>query len=189
MSSDSKYAAAGTVSIPTLESERLRLREYRTDDFDDFAAFMADGERSKYIGGPADRYGAWRLMAIEIGHWTMRGYGMWIVEEKRTGAFIGSCGLWNPEGWPEPEVGYWVVREQEGKGYATEAARRVRDYAFEDLGWSTLISCIDPANEPSKQVVARLGARYEKTVDLPVGPVEIYRHPSPDSLRPDVGGL
>lgn len=165
-----------------LESERLRLRPLAAHDFEHFVTFFADGERAHFVGGPAERTAAWRLMAIEIGHWALRGYGMWALETKATGEFIGCCGLWNPEGWPEPEVGYWLMRAHEGNGYATEAAHRARAHAYDDLGWTTLISCIDRVNTPSIRVAERLGAVYEKTVQLPVGIADVYRHPGPAAL-------
>lgn len=170
------------VEVPTLETERLLLRAFRPDDFEPFADFYADAERSKFVGGPAKRNQAWLILASEIGHWTLRGYGMWALEEKSSGAFVGCCGLWCPDGWPEQEVGYWLVGAHEGKGFATEAARRARAHAYEDRGWTTLISCIAEQNMASKKVAARLGAVYEGRVELPVGLAEVYRHPGPASL-------
>jgi len=167
---------------PELESERLRLRQLGQADFDAFAAFYADAELACYIGGACGRDEAWRRMATELGHWTLRGYGMWALETKSGGTFVGCCGLWNPEGWPELEVGWWLVRSAQGHGYATEAARRARAYAYEDFGATTLISCIDPDNLASKRVAERLGARSEKIIDLMGGRACIYRHPGPDAV-------
>ncbi len=127
-----------------------------------------------------DRARAWRHMAALVGHWTLRGYGIWAVEEKGSQEFVGSIGLWFPEGWPELELGYWLVPEAHGKGYATEAGMKSRDYAFDQLGAKTLVSYIDPTNEPSKKVAERLGAGYEKTIELlDLGPHCVYRYPTP----------
>ena len=98
--------------IPTLETERLRLRAFREDDLDAFAAIYADAEVMRFIGdgNVADRDGTWRVMSLLLGHWQLRGYGIWAAEEKETGALVGRIGLWNPEGWPGLEVG-WLLRD------------------------------------------------------------------------------
>ena len=163
-----------------LETERLILRQLQEKDFEIFAAHYADEAMAKYIGGLNNRDQAWRRMAMHIGHWKLRGFGYWAVEEKSSGCFVGSVGLWRSEGWPELELGYWVTRDAHGKGYATEAARAARRHAYNVLGAETLVSYIHPDNEPSKRVAERLGARQEKTIDLlDHGPHCVYRHPKP----------
>ena len=82
--------------IPTLETERLILREWREDDFEPFAAIYADEAQARYIGGVETRDNAWRRMAAIIGHWRLRGYGLWVVAPKETGGFVGWAGCWNP---------------------------------------------------------------------------------------------
>jgi RimJ/RimL family protein N-acetyltransferase len=172
------------VDIPVLETERLRLRAWREEDLDGFALFCASEATAKFVGGVSDRAGAWRRMAAQAGHWQLRGYGSWVIEEKSHAGFIGYCGLWNPEGWPEPEIMWGLAADRHGRGYATEAARCARDHAYGRLGWTTAISCIDSSNHASLRVAERLGARYERTTE--VGPYRfgIYRHPGPESLQP-----
>lgn len=163
-----------------LETQRLRLRHWSSTNFDKYAEIYADEQLAQYIGGKLDRARAWRHMAALVGHWTLRGYGTWAVEEKESQEFVGSIGLWFPEGWPELELGYWLVPEAHGRGYATEAGMKSRDYAFDQLGAETLVSYIDPTNEPSKKVAERLGARYENTIELlDLGPHCVYRYPMP----------
>ena len=123
-----------------LETERQRLRQFRDGDFDAYAAHYADEEMARFIGGACGRDDAWRGMAMMLGHWALRGYGLWAVEEKESGAFSGCVGLWRPEGWPELEAGWWLVRAKQGRGYATEAARRARAHAYDVLGARTLVS-------------------------------------------------
>ena len=164
----------------TVETERLILRPWKNEDFEDYAAYFADADLARFVGGQMDRPKAWRLMACIIGHRVLRGYGFWATEEKETGDFTGCVGLWFPEGWPEPEMGYWLMPQKWGKGYATEAGAASRDYAYQKLGFTTLVSYIDPANEASKAVARRLGAHLEKTIPLlDCGPHEVYRHPGP----------
>ncbi len=161
-----------------VETERLRFRQWRADDFEDYAKYYADENLARFVGGQMDRNKAWRYLASVVGHWSLRGYGIWAVEEKETGAFVGGIGLWNPEGWPEPEVGYWLMPEMMGKGYATEAVVRSREYAYDVLGMETLVSYIHPDNEPSKRVAERAGAHLEEVIELlEHGPHCVYRHP------------
>jgi RimJ/RimL family protein N-acetyltransferase len=118
-------------------------------------------------------------MAMFMGHWTLRGFGLWALEEKASGAFVGYCGHFEPEGWPEHELGWSLVRDRQGRGYATEAARRAREHAYGDLGWTTLVSFIDPENHPSAKVAERLGAWREGQFELRGKTVDVWRHPGP----------
>ena len=147
----------------TLETDRLILRMFREDDLDAYAAISADPEVMRYLGDgkPLDRPNVWRQMAMILGHWQLRGYGLFALEEKATGALVGRAGIFEPEGWPGFEAGWMLRRESWGKGYATEAARRVLRWAFSDLGREHVISLIREANAPSIRVAERLGERLE----------------------------
>jgi RimJ/RimL family protein N-acetyltransferase len=168
--------------IPVLETERLVLREGRDGDFDALVAFYADVEASKPVGGPLSRAEAWGRVAFNRGHWALRGYGNWAIEEKATGDYVGWSGLWFPEGFPEREVGWGLMRSKRGRGYATEAALRARMYAYESLGWETAISLIAADNVPSARVAQRLGATFERVVQHDGMEFGVYRHPSAQSL-------
>jgi len=164
------------VDIPTLETARLRMRAFRVDDLDAYAAMCADPEVMRFLGTGVtlDRSEAWRSMAGFLGHWALRGYGMWALEEKQTGTLVGRSGFLNPEGWPGFELGWTLGRPSWGKGFATEAARRALDYAFEDLGRERVISLIRPANTPSMRVAERLGMVRAGEVELLGGPAFVY---------------
>ena len=168
--------------IPELITERLLMRGWRLDDFEPYAAFLAD-DASRYIGGPVARGKAWELMAAEAGHWVLRGYGMWALEERSTGDIVGFCGLWHPGDWPECEIGWSVFPAAQGRGFATEAAFRARAFAYDTLGRTRLVSYIDPENQPSKRVAHRLGATHEKTITLREEATEVFRHPAPSELN------
>lgn len=168
------------VSVPVLETERLILRPHRQADFETYAAFYAHPTAAQFIGGTRPRSEAWRSLAYIIGHWPLRGFGMFALESKATGAYVGRCGPYFPEGWPEPEFGWTLMLGQTGKGYATEAAIRARQWAYETLGWTTAISLIDKDNASSIRLAERLGAVYEGEYDPGFGMMNVYRHPGPE---------
>lgn len=144
--------------IPRLMTERLILRGFEEGDLDGMAEMMADPEVARFIApAPLTREQSWRSMAGMLGHWHLRGYGMWAVLRASDGAFVGRVGLVNPEGWPGLEVGWSLTRACWGKGYATEAAEAAMDYAFLTLRPDRLISSIDAANFASQRVAERLG--------------------------------
>jgi RimJ/RimL family protein N-acetyltransferase len=155
-------------SVPVLETERLLLRGFRPEDIDAYAAMHADPDVMRYIGEgkPLSREDAWRSMAMLAGHWVLRGYGIWAVEERASGILAGRVGLYYPEGWPGQEVGWTLARPFWGKGYAYEAARAAFAYAFETLRWPRIISLIDPENSRSIALAERLGERLEREVEL-----------------------
>jgi RimJ/RimL family protein N-acetyltransferase len=144
-----------------IETERLVLREIDPErDFDAWAETMADADTVRYLGAkPMVRAEAWRNMAVAIGHWAIRGYGMFSLEHRQTGEWIGRVGPYFPEGWPGPEIGWTISPKHRGQGYATEAGRAAIDFAFETLGWPRVIHCILEGNEASRAVAERLGSR------------------------------
>lgn len=156
------------MTTPTLETERLRLRAFREEDLEAYAAICADAEVMRYLGdGRAlSRADAWRQMALIIGHWALRGYGLWAVEERATGVLVGRLGFFNPEGWPGFELGWMLRRASWGRGYATEGAGRALAHAFTEMGRERLISLIRPDNRASIRVAERLGEQLERRTDL-----------------------
>ena len=142
-----------------IETPRLLLRLPGLDDLDPWAEMMADPQAAKYIGGLMPRAVSWRGLMTMIGAWHATGIGMFSVVEKSTGRWVGRLGPWQPEGWPGTEVGWAIVRDRWGKGYATEGAEAATDWAFDHLGWSNVIHSIDPENVASQAVARRLGSR------------------------------
>jgi RimJ/RimL family protein N-acetyltransferase len=162
------------MDVPTLTTERLTLRGWRPDDLEAYAEITADPEVMRFMDGPLDRAGAWREIALFVGHWELRGYGLWVVERREDGALLGRIGLWEPEGWPGLEVGWLLGRAAWGRGYATEAARASVEYAWSELGAEQLISIIDPENAASIRVAERLGMRPLRDGTLRGHPVVIH---------------
>ena len=168
-------------AVAPLETPRLILRAPRLSDFDAFAAYQAS-ERSRFTGGPLERNLAWRSFGHVIGHWVLRGYGIFVIEEKATGRAIGTTGPWFPEGWPEPEIAWtlWSA-DIEGKGYAAEAALAGRAHAYETLGWKAPISMILDGNTRSEALATKLGCLRESGfIHAQFGPCSVWRHPAAD---------
>jgi RimJ/RimL family protein N-acetyltransferase len=157
-----------TPATPQLETRRLILRPPRLEDFDAWAAFANDEIAAKFLGGTQPRPTAWRAFMCMCGAWSMTGIAMFSVIEKSSGNWVGRLGPWYPEGWPDREVGWGIAREHWGKGYASEGAAAAMDYAFDVLGWSSVIHCIDEKNLASQGVARNLGSTYLKRVQMPV---------------------
>jgi RimJ/RimL family protein N-acetyltransferase len=144
---------------PTLETARLLLRPPTPADFEPFAAFVADETATRFLGGTQPKSVAWRTFTSIVGAWTLQGFSMFSFIEKATGRWIGRGGTWMPEGWPGTEVGWGIVPELQRRGYAKEAASAAITWAFESLGWTEVVHCIDPDNVASIAVAHSLGSQ------------------------------
>lgn len=153
--------------IPTLETERLILRPLRESDADAYAAMMADPDVARFLTPdqrPLSPEDSWRQVAMLLGHWLLRGFGMWAVAERtRPDILVGRLGPHRPAGWPDVEIGWALARPAWGCGYATEGAAEAMRYAFEVLERPRVISLIDPENLRSAAVARRLGERPVST--------------------------
>jgi RimJ/RimL family protein N-acetyltransferase len=112
-------------------------------------------------------------MAYLVGHWALRGFGHWALEERATGELVGRAGLYKPEAWPGLEVGWLVGREHWDRGIATEAGRASIEWAREELGADHIISLIEDANERSARVAAKLGMSVEGRTRIVNGRYEV----------------
>ena len=147
-------------ATPRIETDRLILRGWRADDFEPFAEMMADPEVAQFLTmdqAPAEPPLSWHAMAVFVGHWAMRGYGLYVVEEKATGAFVGRVGAWRPEGWVGFELGWALSRQHWGKNYAYESARAAGDWIFDAFPLEHLVSLIHVDNLRSQRLAQRLG--------------------------------
>jgi RimJ/RimL family protein N-acetyltransferase len=161
---------------PELETERLWLRQFRDSDLDAYARITSDAETMRYVasGEPFDREQAWCSLGYLLGHWRIRGYGLWAAEEKASGALVGRIGLYRPADWPGVEVGWLVARERWGEGFATEGGRAALAHAFTALGECRVISAILPENTASIRVAEKLGLRCAEARRLAGHAVSIY---------------
>jgi len=167
---------AMTDHIPVLDTQRLTLRAPGKKDLPTLTAFYGT-ERSHMVGGPATEAEVYTNLNSIIGHWAILGHGLWFIDDRKNGDFLGWTGvIWAPE-WDEPELAWTVFAHAEGKGYAFEAARAARAYAAQEMNLDGLISYIRPNNPRSMALAERLGAKIEDTRDWRGNPCHIYRHP------------
>jgi RimJ/RimL family protein N-acetyltransferase len=161
---------------PELETDRLRLRQFRESDLDAYARITGDPETMRYIahGEPLDREQAWRSLGYVLAHWQIRGFGLWAAEEKASGALVGRIGLLRREGWRGIELAWLVARERWGHGFATEGARAALAHAFTALGASRVISLIAPENAASIRVAEKLGLRYAEARKVDAQAAAVY---------------
>ena len=171
-----------TVTIPTLETNRLILRAPEAVDYPDFKATFTS-YRSRFMGGPLNAYEAWMLYAAEIGHWQVKGFGMWMIHDKTTDETYGMAGGWQPAGWPEREIAWIIWPGAAGKGYALEASHAARAYYYAQQGWDGAVSYIDPKNLDSIRLAERLGAKKDPKAATIDGNDAVYRHPAPADLK------
>jgi RimJ/RimL family protein N-acetyltransferase len=151
-----------TPAAPALETARLILRGWRAEDLVPHAAMLADDDTARFItfqGRALGEAEAWNETAWLIGHWQMLRYGMFVIEDRATGAFLGRAGPLRPPRWPAFEIAWSLVPGARGKGYATEAARAAIGWSFDTFPIDRIVSIIDPRNAASRRVAERLGER------------------------------
>ena len=154
------------VQVPVLETERLKLRGHRLDDFAPCAAMWADPLVTRHIGGtPLSGEECWTRLLRYVGHWALLGFGYWVVEEKATGNFAGEVGFADykrnlePPLKDTPEIGWVFAVHAHGKGYATEAVRAAIAWGDAHFGSSRTACIIHPENLSSIRVAEKCGYR------------------------------
>lgn len=160
-----------------LETERLILRQFVEPDWRDLHDYFSDETATRYTWGRGLSEGeTWRLMCGMLGHWQVRGFGPYAVEDKASSRVIGTVGFWYPNDWPSPELKWGLARHYWGDGYASEAARKVHATGREYLPDIAFISLIHDDNAGSIAVATSMGAVREKSFDYEGEPHGIYRH-------------
>jgi RimJ/RimL family protein N-acetyltransferase len=174
-----------------LETERLVLRMPRSDDAEGLLDFVGDGAVMRPIGSePGGIEVAVEHLERWLARWDANGMGPFVVVLPADGRILGRVGplVWDTRTWQnstladagdhaQVELGWAIGREHWGKGYATEAARAVRTWTYDERGVERLISLIDPANKRSERVAAKLGAKPVETVQVPSGTARLWVHP------------
>lgn len=171
--------------LETLLTDRLRLRRYRKDDVDDAYRLMSDARVMRYYPALFDRDRATRMIDSALRAYEKTGYSVLVVERLSDGVFLGHVGLlhWDDvDGREDVEVSYMLVPDAWGHGYATEAARACRDWAFENLGVDRVVSFVAVENQPSIRVAERNGMKRTARLDENrLGqPIYVYAIQRPD---------
>jgi RimJ/RimL family protein N-acetyltransferase len=170
-------AAAVAAAVPVIETARLRLRAPMIGDYPAYRdVFMSD--RAHYIGGPFSAEDAYADFCQGIAGWSLRGAGMWTLTLAHDDAPLGWIYLWQEMDDPEPEIGWVLTAEAEGKGFAHEAALAVLPHAVALFGADGFVSYIDAGNAPSVRLAVRLGAVRDPVAEAAYGEagLQIYRH-------------
>ena len=155
-------------------TERLRFRRMTMSDLDDVTAMLLDFDPMRGDRPPSTRDDAVRWVEWQERNHAEHDFGLWVVETHE-GDFIGDCGLTvqDVEGTPHVEVGYHLLADRRRLGYATEAARAVRDCAAAH-GVEHLVALIRPANTPSQGVARNLGMELERTAYVHGGDALVF---------------
>jgi len=162
---------------PIIETDRLLLREPVLGDWPSFAAVMTS-DRARYMGGPFSIGYAWGAFCHGVAQWRLFGAGNLSIELRATRQCLGQIEINQGPLFPEPELGWQLTSEAEGKGYAYEAAVALRDWAFQDRNLNTLVSYIDPDNARSIRLAERLGATIDDHAPKQDPDDLVYRHVS-----------
>jgi RimJ/RimL family protein N-acetyltransferase len=171
-------------SAPTLETERLILREFRSQDLDAHAATLGDEEVMRHIGGkPVSREDSWRRLLSGVGMWSLVGMGPWAVEQKSNGRMVGHCGFFQfnreiePSILSEPEMGWIFDRSVHRQGIAFEACQAALSWAEREIGAESYPAIIDLENAPSMKLAERLGFVRQADGVYRDEPIAFFRRP------------
>lgn len=152
-----------------LRTPRLRLRQWRDDDFEPFAELNADPEVMRHFPAPLTRGESDVFASRARAYIGVLGWGLWAVETEQE-PFVGFVGLsearFEAHFTPAVEIGWRLAREHWGRGYATEAARAALAFAFEELGLHEVVSFTTVVNERSRRVMERLGLSHDPEDDV-----------------------
>jgi RimJ/RimL family protein N-acetyltransferase len=155
------------MSIPTFETERLRLRPFVHEDAVRLHQILAvDGVLRYYPSSdPPDLERVERLVSLQIDHWIEHGYGWWAVEDIASEQLIGWNGLQYLPDTDEIEIGYLLARPYWGQGLASEGARVGMDYGFNQLNIPTIIGIVHPENVASQRVLEKIGLVFQEEAE------------------------
>jgi RimJ/RimL family protein N-acetyltransferase len=170
-------------SIPVIETPRLRLRAHTLADYEAYCALWSEPAVTRFtIGKPLTREEMWSRLLRHAGHWSMLGFGVWLVEEKSTGDMVGEVGLFDYQRdiVPQittPEIGWILSPSKHGRGYATEAVKAVVEWGRSHFAANELTAIIHPENEASLNVARKLGFTQYGVTEYRGSPTIVFRRP------------
>ncbi len=157
---------------------RLELRQFRESDLPDLLPLFGDPEVTRFtMKRTLDEAESWRMICTVLGHWQVRGYGPYAVEERATGRVLGSIGFWYPYDWPGPEIKWSLARAHQGRGFASEAVRCVQALAHAHVPQTSLISLVLPENTASRNLARAVGARQGEDLVVRGDRCLVFHHP------------
>ncbi len=175
------------LSISTLHTERLRLLPLDAACADLYESFYTDAEASRLYGGPLTRGAAWARLAADIGHWQLRGFGVWAVQRRQQGDLVGTCGFWQGLEWSR-ELTWWLLPAARGAGIAFEASRAVVAHAHTVWGWPSVETYMNDENQLARALALRLGGVCVRRQSFPDGlDRDVYRIPAPPAPHEETG--
>jgi RimJ/RimL family protein N-acetyltransferase len=153
-----------------LETPRLVLRLPTEADIPAFLSMHTESDIGHLVIGGVRPSGdleiAWRNFVMQLGHWQLRGFGMWLVEERATSDIIGRIGFWQSGTWPGIELGWLIRQARRNQGFATEAAVRALEWARTETTIERIVSLILPDNAPSLRIATKIGEQFERDIDF-----------------------
>lgn len=166
--------------VPVIETERLRLRAPSLGDLSLYTEHFSVAEASHFNGGPMTALDIWQRLAADIGHWSLRGYGFWVCEDKELGEAVGGCGLIWPDGWPRSELTWWIAPRFRRRGYALEASRAAVAFGYDTLKWDLVETHMRDENVAARSLVEKLGGSVMARETFPDGKTrDIFHIPRP----------
>ncbi|MGI3170087.1 GNAT family N-acetyltransferase [Pseudooceanicola sp. C21-150M6] len=166
------------IKIPEFDTKRIHLRGGVLTDIDPLDAFFSSDD-SRYVGGPNPRAHTWQALCAGIGHWALRGFGLWMLTDKADGTVMGVAGLQQPDGYPEPELIWVIFNEFSGQGLAKEAVNGIRGFIAREYGITRPISLLYPEYKTVVKMAESIGAQRIEDIEIPDGLVPAWRHAEP----------
>ena len=155
----------------------VRLRDWRAEDASQYLDFYKNDPLSAFSGGPMEPPVAWRHLASVIGHWTLRGFGVWAVEDLKTGQLCGCAGAWCPQDWPQMEFVFWFTTEAFANGLAAQGAALAFDAVTQAYGAAELVTFVHAEHGDAQRIIEDLGGQRESGIrELGGDPHFIYRY-------------
>ncbi len=151
----------------TIQTERLILRELTSEDFSAMYGVLADSDIMQHYPYTFDENRVWSWIACNQNRYRIFGFGLWAVTLKSTGEVIGDCGLTmqNINGVIAPEIGYHIAKKHQRQGYAGEAARKCRDWTFQNTPFNVIYSYMEKSNIPSARTAMSNGMKLTGEYD------------------------
>ena len=170
-----------TTPIPPIDTERLTLRGHRLEDFSECTAMWADPEVTRHIGGrPFSAEEVWTRLLRYVGHWSLMGFGYWVIRERASGRFVGEVGFADykrdiePSLGGAPEIGWALASWARGKGFATEAVRAAVAWGAVHFGSARTACLISPGNLQSIRVAEKCGYKERERTTYKGQPIFIF---------------